>query len=358
MNTNNSSTQAISYLEQLSLSVQHNIPLVAPLTAGLDTNNWCNSKCEYCRMWKNPAVNTPLQDLKLAVDELCELGVYAISLTGGEPFLHDELPHLIGHMRTRGVISSTLTNGMLLKPARLLPILEAGLNSLCVSLDTIDPDTYRNIRGVPLTPVLKGLEYLSQRRQGFPALKDLSVNCVVSKANIGQIASLIEYCNALNIRVGFQPLHATFGSGRESEKLAFSEEDLPRIYALVERLIQMKQDGYLISNDVAYLEGFPEFLAYRRLPDGFECTAGFTTIAIDNQLNVRGCWPMTQIGNLRTHKLTDLWRSEMYTHRRAAMLKLQCPKCWLRCHTEHVSVQWLRGFLARVAEHKSYKPNE
>ncbi|RLF81515.1 hypothetical protein DRN32_00740 [Thermococci archaeon] len=349
VNTNNSSDQAPSYLEQLSLSVQHDTLLVAPLTAGLDTNNWCNSKCEYCRMWKNPAVNTPLQDLKLAVDELCELGVYAISLTGGEPFLHDELPQLIGHMRTRGVISSTMTNGMLLKPAHLLPILEAGLNSLYVSLDTINPDTYRKIRGVPLPPVLKGLEYLSQRRQDFPGLKSLSVNCVVSRANIEEIDTLVKYCSDLNIWVGFQPLHATFGSGHESEKLAFSEGERPRIHILIERLIQMKQDGHLIDNDVTYLEGFPDFLSYRQLPDGFECTAGFTTVAIDYQLNVRSCWPMKPIGNLHTDKLTELWYSEVYNQRRAAMLKLQCPKCWLRCHTEHRSEQWLKRFLPRVS---------
>ena len=74
----------------------------------------------------------------------------------------------------------------------------------------------------------------------------------------------------------------------------------------------MKQDGYRIDNDWEYLEGFPDYLIYRRLPQGTKCTAGFTTISIDVDLNVKSCWPMKPVGNLRTQSLTDIWYSEIY----------------------------------------------
>ena len=157
-----------AYIEKFQLSIEKGQPFIPPLTASLQANKWCNSRCEYCGIWRNPKLNTSLEDLILAVDELSELGVQMISLTGGEPFLQDCLPKVINQMRARRVISSIMTNGLLLNPGHIDPVLEAGLTSLCVSLDTINPDIYKSIRGVPIAQVLKGLEYVSRRRKDFP----------------------------------------------------------------------------------------------------------------------------------------------------------------------------------------------
>jgi len=300
------------YLEMLSLSVQKGEPFVTPLTASLQANKWCNSKCEYCGIWKNPANNPPAEDLILAVDELAQLGIKMISLTGGEPFLQSHLSQIIRRMETRGIVSSTMTNGLLLKPKYVIPILEAGLNSLCVSLDTIDPCIYKKIRGVPLPPVLNGLRYVSRLRHEFPSLVVFSINCVVSRANINLLIPLIEFANELDISVGLQPLHNSFESTYNPDDLQFREDDLSLIQREMKKIIKMKQDGYRIDNDWEYLEGFPDYLIYRRLPQGTKCTAGFTTISIDVDLNVKSCWPMKPVGNLRTQSLTDIWYSEIY----------------------------------------------
>lgn len=342
------SEQTRKYIEQLSLSVQEQQPFVTPLTSSLQANKWCNSKCVYCGIWKSPMMNPPLEDLLLAVDELSGLGVHMISLTGGEPFLHNEIPRVIAHMKTKGVISSSMTNGLLLKPKFVLPILDAGLNSLCVSLDTVDPDTYKLIRGVPVGSILKGLEYVSTIRREFPSFLVFSINCVISKANIDHLPALVEFCSELDISMGFQPLHHSFESRHNPQALQFCEDDLPHLYRQMDNLIKMKQDGFRIDNDFEYLNGFPEFLVYKRLPKGTVCTAGFTTISVDYQLNVRSCWPKKVVGNLRTTKLTELWESEKYNRERISMLELDCPKCWLRCHTDYLSVQWLSDLLEKI----------
>ncbi|MEM4724197.1 MAG: radical SAM protein [Candidatus Hadarchaeum sp.] len=347
MNSSIYQAQATRYLEDLASSVHQNMPMVRPLTASFAITTRCNSKCSYCKIWELEPYDTPLSDLKRAVDELSDLGVYLVSLSGGEPFLHNSLPELIAHIRSRGLAVSLTTNGSLLKSGRLWPVLEAGLDALGLSLDTIDSDTYATIRGLPLMRILEGLHCLSRARAKFPRLA-VSVNCVISKANIEQIVPLVEYCTSQDIAVGFQPLHLTYASSHEPVSLTFDEQDLPRLHALIEQLLNMQRRGYLINNDPSYLEGFPNFLVFRRLPEGFVCTAGFTTISIDHALNVRNCWPMDPIGNLHTQPLTKIWYSEDYKNRRAMMLKLECPKCWQRCHVER-SEQWLRGFFDWIA---------
>mgnify|MGYP000523215424 CR=1 FL=1 len=341
-------TQATRYLDGLALSVQQNTPMVRPLTASFAITTRCNSKCSYCKIWELKPYDTPLSDLKRTVDEIADLGIYLISLSGGEPFLHNGLPELITHIRSRGLVVSLTTNGLLLGSGRLWPVLEAGLDAIGVSLDTIDPDTYLKIRGIPITPIFNGLNRLSQTRVDFSGLA-VSVNCVVSRANADQIVPLVEYCTNHGIAVGFQPLHLTYASNYEATSLMFDEQDLPRLHALIEQLLNMQQGGYLINADPSYLAAFPEFLVFRRLPKDFTCTAGFTTISIDHALNVRNCWPMDPVGNLHTQRLTEIWHSEEYKKRRAAMLRLECPKCWQRCHIERSSDQWLQSFLDWIA---------
>jgi MoaA/NifB/PqqE/SkfB family radical SAM enzyme len=113
----------------------------------------------------------------------------------------------------------------------------------------------------------------------------------------------------------------------------------------MERIITMKQDGFQINNDEAHLDGFADFLVHKQLPKGIQCTAGFTTITVDYELNVRSCWPKGAKGNLHTSRLIDIWRSDSYRQQRASMLALDCPKCWLRCHTDYLSLTWLSDLL-------------
>ena len=179
----------------------------------------------------------------------------------------------------------------------------------------------------------------------------VTINCVVSKRNINQIVPLVEGCSERGVFVGFQPLHGSSNDGLEPS-LVFDEQDLAELNSLIDRLLRMQQEGYTIKADAAYLQGFPDFLIYQRLPPDFVCIAGFTTIAVDQHLNVKSCWSMEPVGNLRNSKLIDLWQSEAYSERRAAMMKLECPKCWYRCHAEYCSEDWLRGFLSWISRQK------
>lgn len=336
------------YINLLNQSMDQQSVLIHPLMASVSITGRCNSKCSYCGIWMDKTTDLPVEDWHMAIEELGSIGVQLISLTGGEPLLYRETELLIRRIRERGMIASLTTNGMLINPARLQSLREAGLNSLGISLDTIDPGTYAAIRGAPIEPVLRALKYVSESSD-FRA----AVNCVVSRKNISLIVPLVEYCSERGIFVSFQPLHISPRDHLVESGLIFTEQDLTELHALVEKLLSLQQSGYKIEADTNYLQGFPEFLVYQRIPPDFICTAGFTTIAIDQDLNVKSCWSMRPIGNLHKSKLIDLWQSKTYDDRRKTMMKLQCPKCWYRCHTEYCSEEWIRKFLGWIASQKS-----
>jgi len=284
--------------------------------------------------------------MKFAVDQLADIGVCGISITGGEPFIYQNLPALVKYIRDYGIICIVLTNGVLLGiPSITLPVLDAGLNLICLSLDTVNPEAYYAIRGIPLEPILKGLDYVLEQRKYYSEL-NISVSCVISKVNINILEELIKYLSERGVTIDFQALHPIFGAkSMENHSIKFTEEDLPQLITLSEKLLRMKQDGYLIDSNADYLAAFPDFSVYRKLPSNFECTSGFTMLAIDYNLDVMSCWPMPPIGNLRKTSLSNLWQSELYNNRRLEMLEVKCPGCWLRCHTEHRSEEAMKKFI-------------
>ena len=112
----------------------------------------CNLRCRYC-MPEGTELTT-MEEL-LTFEEICRvvdaasgLGIRHIKLTGGEPLVRRGLPTLLRMIRqTEGIEKVTLTtNGILLR-RYMDELLEAGLDAVNISLDSLDPSQYEQITG-------------------------------------------------------------------------------------------------------------------------------------------------------------------------------------------------------------------
>lgn len=140
----------------------------------------CNLRCVYCM----PAAGVPFvpHEEILSFDEIAricrigaELGITKLKLTGGEPLVRRGLPDLLGMLkRIPGIEQVTLTtNGTLLKE-QINELVSNGLNSVNISIDTLDPERYREVtRGGSVEKAWEGLDAAA----GFPGLR-VKVNCV------------------------------------------------------------------------------------------------------------------------------------------------------------------------------------
>ncbi len=165
----------------------------------------CNLRCVYCM----PAEGVrwqPKEEL-LSNDELlrivrcaADVGFTKIRLTGGEPTLRRDLPDLVREIAANPAITdiAMTTNGVLL--SRLAePLAQAGLKRINVSLDTLDPDRFRQItRGGRLDLVLEGLA--AAEAAGLTPVK---LNAVVVRGqNEDEVAALagLAYEHAWQVR--------------------------------------------------------------------------------------------------------------------------------------------------------------
>ena len=90
------------------------------------------------------------------------------------------------------------TNGLMLKELAL-PLRQAGVRSVNISLDTLDPDAYRNLTGGRLQTALAGIE--AAAAAGFEIVK---LNCVLLHGiNEDQIVPLAEFGAARGMPVRF-----------------------------------------------------------------------------------------------------------------------------------------------------------
>jgi len=104
------------------------------------------------------------------------LGVTKVKLTGGEPLVRRNVKHLVELIAGLESIKDLgmTTNGILL-PKQAAELKAAGLQRVNISLDSINPDKYRELtRGGDLQQVLAGIT--AARKAGLWPIK---LNCVV-----------------------------------------------------------------------------------------------------------------------------------------------------------------------------------
>lgn len=164
----------------------------------------CNLRCTYCM----PAEGLDWMDSAelLSTDELVrvltvavrDLGVHRIRFTGGEPLLRRDLEEIIARMAAlpqRPELAMT-TNGLGLT-RRARGLVDAGLDRINVSLDTVDAQRFAEItRRDRLHDVLAGLA--AARDAGLDPVK---VNAVLADhSDLARLPDLLAFC----LREGYE----------------------------------------------------------------------------------------------------------------------------------------------------------
>jgi cyclic pyranopterin phosphate synthase len=119
----------------------------------------CNLSCIYCHREGENAPEGPLTTAEIAevLRVAAGFGIRSVKFTGGEPLLRQDLIEIIKSVPA-GMESSLTTNGTLLA-GLAADLKQAGLRRVNVSIDSLDPATYKKIAGTDrLSDVLEGID--------------------------------------------------------------------------------------------------------------------------------------------------------------------------------------------------------
>ncbi len=182
----------------------------------LSVTELCNLRCRYCM----PAEGIEKrahddmmseEDMITAVRAAASLGIHKLRITGGEPLVKPNILSICEKSAAvEGIREVCLTTNGTLLPELAVPLREAGVHRINVSLDTLDPAKYAHMtRGGALADAVSGLE--AALAAGFDKIK---INAVlIGGFNDDEIPALADLTKRYPVDVRFIELMPMGGYG-------------------------------------------------------------------------------------------------------------------------------------------------
>ncbi len=300
-----------------------------PVALTFFITNRCNATCDHCFYWKELSS----ENNEISPDDINQLskslrGLEQVILTGGEPFLRNELVEISKMFFNIGVRSITIpTNGILTD--RIVEftsdiIKNTKLDSLKVnvSLDGTRQihDSIRNVSGChdKALETVTRLKKLEKNNKNF----GVSVITVISKKNLFNMEDFIKELNRLNVPVIFIIVRGTnyntFGvdqsnkmdSNPDKEESILSFSDLEKVEEVLKT--NTNRSGFINWNIFQQLKIDYSIDIIKNRKRIFKCLAGYLDGVIYNNGDVALCELTRPVGNLKDFDMDfqKLWWSD------------------------------------------------
>lgn len=171
----------------------------------LSVTDRCNFRCRYCMdhdiTFVPRAQILTLEELAFISQAFVELGITKIRVTGGEPLIRNNVLHLfrmLGQLSGLQELAITTNGSKLVQMAK--PLRESGVQSVNISLDSLQPQRFRYITQYgELKVILQGIAVALQ--VGFARIK---LNTVILKGfNHDEIIDLVKFAIQSAIDISF-----------------------------------------------------------------------------------------------------------------------------------------------------------
>lgn len=173
----------------------------------LEVTTRCNLRCTMCvkQSCDNGIASGDLTPATFEALKPAFADLDAVVISGvGEPLLHPLLETFIGEMKNRlpssGLVSLQ-TNGTLLRPDRIERLVAAGLDSICVSVDAVNPDMLASIRvGAKIQQLESALGRLGNGgMRGSDSVPRVGVQFVLMRDNMHHLSPVLEWAARLGV---------------------------------------------------------------------------------------------------------------------------------------------------------------
>jgi len=325
-------------LSKMGLNVPY---LHTPVMVGLNVTLSCNQNCIYCfiKERKISIHTTPLsfEEWCQIIDELDQMRVLDLYITGGEPLSVEYLIRLIKYIKSKNsfIRFGIQTNGTLISrniARELSSLLDGEYDYIQVSLDTLNPHTYKLLRGVDeIYRVIKGIEILKEY-----GLK-VKINTVCTRYNINELWKIYLFAHKLKVdQISFMPL---FPVKRAQHLCVRDYSLLLKNFIKVYRLYKKLELPKIVDDPIPTFPLAIKVIETHAPTDiakklFYYCPAGRSAIEIDAYGNVYPC-PFLQVdefvaGNCKYESLIDIWRKGRKWDRLRYgrnLVNTKCVKC-------------------------------
>lgn len=215
---------------------EKNKVLASPLVVSLQLLESCNLRCRHCY---TSAGNEQyrvmeLNDVQQIIEQLHDLKIFRLGLTGGETLLYKELNKVIELASKYNIITTITTNGILLTEKKALELKKCGLNHIHISIDG-EKEIHNKIRGdkISFDKAVKAIEIC--KKIGLP----VEINYTIMKSNINCLSKMIELAKKYDIQINVRRLIPT-GRGRENIEELIGYQDCENVLNDIQKMITLR----------------------------------------------------------------------------------------------------------------------
>ncbi len=282
----------------------------------------CNFKCYMCKIWKYPT-SVEEEFKPELLDRLPELDF--CNITGGEPFLRDDISEIVGILKQKSRRIVISTNGYFTE--RIIEVVKNNKDiGIRISIEGL-PKINDRLRGVrdSFDHGLRTL--LNLKKMG---LKDIGFGITVSDRNAEDMLELYDLARFLGVEFATAAVHNGYYFHSYNNKIRDRQKVIDSFKKLIFELLKSKRPkdwfrAYFNYGLINYIRG-----KKRLLP----CEAGTENFFMDPWGEIRPCNAMEDkfwfesMGNLKEKKFNEIWNSKKAEEIREEVKN--CPKnCWM-----------------------------
>lgn len=251
----------------------------------------CQSHCATCNGWQSPSEykyeELSTNDWKFVLSSLQQwLGTFDFIFTGGEPFLREDLLEIANYAAEIGLQPKVITNGLGLKN-KCEEVIKSGFTDITISLNAVkNPKIHNDSRGRKdafkiTSDVIQNLSYLNRK---YNAGKTILIAAVIMPSNLTEMVPLAEFAHQNGIGINYQLLDGgnSFFTAHnvQQESLRMFDEMKQQTIDAINKLIDLKSQGYLIYNSNKQLLAFKDLIVNSETPEGSELS--FKTMIVED----------------------------------------------------------------------------
>jgi len=289
------------------------------LEAAIIVTYRCNARCHMCNIWEHPTKNneeiSPTFLEKLPPLDFC-------NITGGEPFLRNDIEDIVKILNTKAKRVVISTNGYFTE--RILEVVKEYKDiGIRISIEGL-PNANDELRGIK-NGFDRGLRTLLElHRMG---LKDIGFGITVSDRNARDMIELYQLAKAMGVEFATAIIHNSYYFHKYDNVIKKREEVIECFKILIKELLKTKRiknwfRAYFNYGIINYING-----KSRLLP----CEAGTENFFVTPSGNIVPCngsdepWVM---GNIKAKSWEEIWYGERAEEIRKRVKNCQ-KNCWM-----------------------------
>ncbi|MDA8388758.1 MAG: radical SAM protein [Nitrospiraceae bacterium] len=302
------------------------------LFAGIILTYRCNARCHMCNTWRYPT--RPGEEIKPDIYEKLP-AVDTLNVTGGEPFMREDLEDIIPVLRKKTKRLVISTNGFFTRKILKLASRHRDVG-IRISIEGL-PRVNDELRGIKdgFDRALRTLIRLHDM-----GARDIGFGITVSDRNTGDLMELYRLSRMLGFEFATAAVHNSFYFHKFDNGFAEPERAADEVRKLVNEQLKSKRAkewfrAYFNHGLINYIRG-----GARLLP----CGMAHDSFFLDPMGEVLPCNVLYKpMGNLRTAEFGSIWGSEA-----AEEARLMVKNCRKNC--------WMTGSVSQAMKKNIWRP--